>query len=426
MLRKLSALATCCATLAIGGLIAFAHSPARAQSNICAGLENELARLASLPGGGNSKLAQWDRAIADQTRAVQGTEQKKRRAGCDGSSFLFRRADPVQCKALDKIIRTMRAKLAKMERGRDKAARDPASRSSVDGKIAVIRSQLKQNSCGAPQYRAASRRGYNTGSDGNARILYGPTGNGRIIARISPNSNGVVDARPTRSSGGLFGLLFGGSRQRERVYGNDWGGSFAGTYRTLCVRTCDGYYFPISFSTTEESFSRDSATCSSMCPGTASDARLFIHHNPGQDSSEMISLDGQPYSELENAFRYRTEFDSACTCQAQSTVQVSTAPYESGMIAITTSGDDTLTLYNENPAFEAGVLGPLAALPQPKLAFDEDPDTIANQRGDFSPQKLLQAVKVTSSKTPAQTGEQLAAEANGEVRVVGPEYFVAQ
>ena len=26
----------------------------------------------------------------------------------------------------------------------------------------------------------------------------------------------------------------------------------AGTYRTMCVRLCDGYYFPISFTTTRE------------------------------------------------------------------------------------------------------------------------------------------------------------------------------
>src|SRR5688572_4629876 len=37
--------------------------------------------------------------------------------------------------------------------------------------------------------------------------------------------------------------------------------SVAGTYRTWCVRSCDGYYFPVSFSTTREHLSTDQVTC---------------------------------------------------------------------------------------------------------------------------------------------------------------------
>ena len=38
----------------------------------------------------------------------------------------------------------------------------------------------------------------------------------------------------------------------------------AGTYRTMCVRLCDGYYFPISFSTTSERFPEDAQNCTAM------------------------------------------------------------------------------------------------------------------------------------------------------------------
>ena len=31
-------------------------------------------------------------------------------------------------------------------------------------------------------------------------------------------------------------------------------GAPSGTYRTVCVRSCDGYYFPISYATTAERF----------------------------------------------------------------------------------------------------------------------------------------------------------------------------
>jgi hypothetical protein len=34
-----------------------------------------------------------------------------------------------------------------------------------------------------------------------------------------------------------------------------------GTFRTVCVRTCDGYYFPISYSTVPNRFTDDQNTC---------------------------------------------------------------------------------------------------------------------------------------------------------------------
>ena len=48
-------------------------------------------------------------------------------------------------------------------------------------------------------------------------------------------------------------------------------------YRTLCVRTCDGYYFPISYSTNASHFADDEATCQKQCPAT--EAILFSHRN---------------------------------------------------------------------------------------------------------------------------------------------------
>ncbi|AXS40317.1 DUF2865 domain-containing protein [Breoghania sp. L-A4] len=424
MIRPLIAMTLCALTMGI--------PRAHAQGDVCAGLENELARLSSLAGGPSSQLDKWDQAIAAQTTAVQRSEQHRRRAGCDGGAFLFRNADPVQCKARDRQLRDMRAKLAKMERDRDRVARKANSGSGTERRIAVIRSQLRQNRCGAPQYQARSRE-WNDAESSNGRVRYVPSNGGRLFRRVAPDGNGIVDARPDRRSEGLFGLLFGGSPRRDRDYRyeNDWGGSFAGTYRTLCVRTCDGYYFPISFSTTEASFSRDSAMCNSMCPGT--DARLFIHHNPGQDSKQMVALDGQPYVELESAFRYRDEFDPDCSCHAQGQVSAGS----SRLIAVTMSGDDDWRTLREVTAPTTGTarLAPLE-IPQPlrKLPFDADPDTLANQRGGFSPQALLRTMnaavtkEITKTASAANSGasDEKAPKGADDVRIVGPSYFVAQ
>ena len=80
----------------------------------------------------------------------------------------------------------------------------------------------------------------------------------------------------------------------------------------MCVRLCDGYYFPVSFTTTRERFAKDAKTCESSCGGQA---RLFVYRNPGSDVQDMVDLRGQPYNKLSTAFLYRTEYVPACRCK---------------------------------------------------------------------------------------------------------------
>jgi hypothetical protein len=81
----------------------------------------------------------------------------------------------------------------------------------------------------------------------------------------------------------------------------------------VCVRTCDGYFFPISFSTSQDRFRDDEATCQRMCP--AAEVQLFSHRNPGEDMNHAVSTAGQLYSQIPNAFKYKTSWDAACTCK---------------------------------------------------------------------------------------------------------------
>lgn len=84
------------------------------------------------------------------------------------------------------------------------------------------------------------------------------------------------------------------------------------TYRTMCVRLCDGYYFPISFSVTRQNFVRDARACDSRCSGQA---RLFVYRNPGGELDAMEDLQGRPYRQLPTAFLYRATHVPSCKCQ---------------------------------------------------------------------------------------------------------------
>jgi hypothetical protein len=84
--------------------------------------------------------------------------------------------------------------------------------------------------------------------------------------------------------------------------------------QAFCVRTCDGRYFPISAS---DSQSR-AASCNSFCP--ASETRIVY----GSTIDNAATEAGKPYSELPNAFRYRNELVSGCTCNGKD--QIGLAP----------------------------------------------------------------------------------------------------
>ena len=106
---------------------------------------------------------------------------------------------------------------------------------------------------------------------------------------------------------------------REAVRGN---GSFlriaprefqGGTYRTMCVRTCDGFAFPVSLSTSSSGFARDAAACTSMCPGH--DMRLFATKDRKGGVKRARDVEtGQYYGRMSYAYRYRRRFDQACRC----------------------------------------------------------------------------------------------------------------
>lgn len=81
-------------------------------------------------------------------------------------------------------------------------------------------------------------------------------------------------------------------------------------YQTLCVRKCDGYFFPIGFSTAKSDLKRDRAACESFYPQGS--AELYLRASGAEQSEGIVSLDGEPYAEQPFAFAFRTAYQPAC------------------------------------------------------------------------------------------------------------------
>ena len=129
----------------------------------------------------------------------------------------------------------------------------------------------------------------------------------RELARNNCGANYVDQAR--RRDGGVW-------QDEESAGNNTWtpqNGSGVATYRTLCVRLCDGFYFPVSFSTLPSHFPQDADACQAKC---AAPTELYYHPNPGGSVDHAVALKSQePYTKLKVAFRYRKEFVNGCSCK---------------------------------------------------------------------------------------------------------------
>jgi hypothetical protein len=133
-----------------------------------------------------------------------------------------------------------------------------------------------------------------------------------IIRELANNNCGGAYQQEARKSFNPFASIW----QDQDSGSGGGGGRFSSlpfaTYRTICVRTCDGYYFPISFSTLPNYFDRDAELCRSKC---AAPVELFYHQNPGAGVEQAISYDSKlAYTSLKTAFRYRKELVKGCSC----------------------------------------------------------------------------------------------------------------
>ncbi len=83
--------------------------------------------------------------------------------------------------------------------------------------------------------------------------------------------------------------------------------------QSLCVRTCDGYTFPVGTYHGDGDRASHESACQAACP----DARTALYVLPGGSDhiDEAVNVaTGRAYSALPDAYHYTTVLDDACTC----------------------------------------------------------------------------------------------------------------
>jgi Protein of unknown function (DUF2865) len=396
----LSLLKQKCSLLALG-VLAFALAnfsiltPANADEWSCRALEIQInAAPRSQPSGRNSAQAErFAKAISAQNVQINKAQSQIRALGCSGSIITLGGGSKPSCSRLTTALKSMNANMSKLKAQYARLSKGGGTVSSRD----VLKARYNSMGCGQENRQRVITVKADQKPKSNIAAILGDTKAKR------EDRNREARNREERSRN---------ERKRQAESLAIPGLSFSGdTFRTLCVRKCDGYYFPISFSTTKENFKRDIVACESMCPGT--EVELFMHKVPEEESEDMVSQKGEPYKAMSYAFAYRRDgvsADPACRCQAiQGMAILNTGEAASSGIA----SIDGKTV-NEPDAFETPDTVPV---PMPRLEARADilfdRETVADAAGDLTDDDIIAVFEPQLAETNA----------DGSLRIVGPVFL---
>lgn len=255
-------------------LSAFAM-PAHAQGANCAQLE---ASLAALDRGSDSWAARQAQA-ARQRAELQNLTSRAASMGCNAPrGFLIFQGPqrPPQCDQVDDQISSLRSSIAGLEQGGQQEA----------GQRRALILALAQGNCGQQYTNAVRQGGQRQPQQQRPRnfleaIFGSPMESGS--EDVSPDVD-ITAVEPARTS----------------------------YSRTVCVRTCDGYFFPLSRGSNPSRFMAEDQLCKRLCP--AAETQLFTF--AGDDIRSAVGMNGESYMSLPNALRYRKEVVQDCSCRA--------------------------------------------------------------------------------------------------------------
>lgn len=247
------------------------------RSQRCKDLERQLVSDWQLSNSPGEALVSLDQQLNEKRRVLRRAEAEAEDRKCYEDMFLFGRSlkRTPACLRLDEEIETTKRDIRNLRNQRE-AISDRSNRKMRQDDLVA---ELARNGCGENYVRENKAR-----SRSNSFLsLWSDEGDENY-------DSSYANTQPNQSN-----LPFA-------------------SYRTMCVRLCDGYYFPISFSTLESRFKEDEVKCQEQC---AAPAELFFYRNPGEEVEQMVSLNGQRYTDLSTAFLNRKRYIKGCSCKPQ-------------------------------------------------------------------------------------------------------------
>ncbi|TPJ43403.1 DUF2865 domain-containing protein [Mesorhizobium sp. B2-5-4] len=354
----------------------------QAASRVCRQLEADLAAASRGGGGGPALVRKYDAAIERQREQISKARGQANSAGC-GFSLFSRNIN--QCSRLNATIERMNANLDSLQAKRAQLAGGGGSRRDRGRILAALDANDCRDDAVAPRRAPPQEANREDGANANLFDQLFGGGNRQIDTLDQPDDSGEErDVSRVLNQPGIPDVASSG-----------------GEFHTSCVRTCDGYFFPMSNAASAGDFERDQKNCESACPGT--EMQVFYSRGMDDDSASMTSsVTGRPYGELSTAYLYKQPNMSrppACGCNAAQNFQI--------------IGGNPPSQQQSQPEPDAAPTIP-ASKPDPGA----DPETLANRDGGLD----REAIKRLSAKPVASPVSALPPEQR-KVRVVGPSFL---
>jgi hypothetical protein len=231
------------------------------------------AQIAGLPRADTGNVARYVQAAQKQRAEIDRTANYARSLGCDRQQFLFFGSPPPQqCGPIGARLQQMQANLAQIN----------AQIQRLGGGVDSMRRDL------TARYNAYCR-------DGRPRGFFD-----RLFGVPDDDDQELDDAPETLDA------------QEATPHGGP---------KAVCVRTCDGYFFPVSYSATQGQLGSLADLCQALCPNAQTE--LFTYSMSRDIDDSVSASTGQTYKSMSYADKYKTKVDSSCACRApnQSWVQ---------------------------------------------------------------------------------------------------------
>src|SRR5208337_3671974 len=255
--------------LAVAAAVAgfLAAGQAFADSPECARLQ---AAIATAPRGGGGAAA----GAAERQRAeLASASAYARSIGCENQKFLFFGSEPPpQCGEIKGRIARMQANLADLQ------ARAGGGRGDLIARY-------------------------------NAECVNAPKQPGNIFEALFGGGakQAVQPLNPDAIPPDEQQQMIEKSIEQEKTGVNARAGSYA-----VCVKTCDGSFFPVSYSGAGSRSDSLEEVCRSLCPNA--DVQLYSFPFGGT-INEAVSSTGERYVDMPNALKFQQSFDSTCSCR---------------------------------------------------------------------------------------------------------------
>ncbi|WP_332310716.1 DUF2865 domain-containing protein [Methylocystis silviterrae] len=258
--------------LAVAAGVAFgllAVSPAAGESPYCTELRAQIARASA-----GSRAGKFQAAAAKQRGEYARVAARGRALGCDRGQFLFfGDPPPPQCGQINAQLRQLSGAVAAYERA---TSDDGGQRQAL-----AARYEAECRNPQAAQARVARPRNF-------FEELFG----------VAPDESPGARDMPVGPDA---------EQEYDPSDGKPRGGPMA-----ICVRACDGGFFPITYSARSSNLDDLATMCRALCPNA--EVKLYTA-SQGKGLSSALSIDGEAYSDHPNAHKFEKTYDPSCGCK---------------------------------------------------------------------------------------------------------------